>query len=44
MLGIVTGMPMEFQFGSNWTGFAKAAGGRAANVADCAREGLWGPD
>jgi cytochrome d ubiquinol oxidase subunit I len=26
-LGVVTGIPMEFQFGTNWAGFAKAAGG-----------------
>jgi cytochrome d ubiquinol oxidase subunit I len=25
-LAVVTGMPMEFQFGNNWTGIAKAAG------------------
>jgi cytochrome d ubiquinol oxidase subunit I len=27
VLGVVTGIPMEFQFGTNWAGFAKAAGG-----------------
>ena len=26
-LGVVTGIPMEFQFGTNWSGFSKAAGG-----------------
>ncbi|HVW83849.1 MAG TPA: cytochrome ubiquinol oxidase subunit I [Bryobacteraceae bacterium] len=26
-MGVVTGIPMEFQFGTNWAGFAKAAGG-----------------
>ena len=26
-LGVVTGIPMEFQFGTNWAAFAKAAGG-----------------
>src|SRR5499426_996828 len=26
-LGVVTGIPMEFQFGTNWSAFAKAAGG-----------------
>ncbi len=26
-MGVVTGVPMEFQFGTNWAGFAKAAGG-----------------
>lgn len=25
--GVVTGIPMEFQFGTNWSRFAKAAGG-----------------
>ena len=27
VLGVVTGIPMEFQFGTNWASFAKAAGG-----------------
>ncbi len=27
LLGVVTGIPMEFQFGTNWARFAKAAGG-----------------
>src|SRR6516164_9521275 len=26
-LGVVTGIPMEFQFGTNWAQFAKQAGG-----------------
>ncbi len=26
-MGVVTGIPMEFQFGTNWAPFAKAAGG-----------------
>src|SRR5208282_3555571 len=26
-LGVVTGIPMEFQFGTNWSHFSKAAGG-----------------
>ncbi len=26
-LGVVTGIPMEFQFGTNWSVFSKAAGG-----------------
>lgn len=26
-LGVVTGIPMEFQFGTNWSAFSKAAGG-----------------
>jgi cytochrome bd ubiquinol oxidase subunit I len=26
-VGIVTGIPMEFQFGTNWSAFSKAAGG-----------------
>ena len=25
-LGVVTGIPMEFQFGTNWAAFSKAAG------------------
>jgi cytochrome d ubiquinol oxidase subunit I len=25
-LGVVTGIPMEFQFGTNWSGFARATG------------------
>ena len=26
-IGVVTGIPMEFQFGTNWAEFSKAAGG-----------------
>ena len=26
-VGVVTGIPMEFQFGTNWSAFSKAAGG-----------------
>jgi cytochrome d ubiquinol oxidase subunit I len=26
-MGVVTGIPMEFQFGTNWSRFAKSAGG-----------------
>jgi cytochrome bd-type quinol oxidase subunit 1 len=26
-MGVVTGIPMEFQFGSNWAAFSKSAGG-----------------
>ena len=26
-LGVITGIPMEFQFGTNWAAFSKAAGG-----------------
>src|SRR6202163_4432055 len=26
-MGVVTGIPMEFQFGTNWSRFSKAAGG-----------------
>src|SRR6516225_4383556 len=26
-IGVVTGIPMEFQFGTNWARFSKAAGG-----------------
>src|SRR5271155_3739688 len=26
-VGVVTGIPMEFQFGTNWGGFSKTAGG-----------------
>lgn len=27
LMGVVTGIPMEFQFGTNWAAFSKAAGG-----------------
>src|SRR5712672_3514022 len=26
-MGVVTGIPMEFQFGTNWSAFSRAAGG-----------------
>jgi cytochrome bd ubiquinol oxidase subunit I len=26
-VGVITGIPMEFQFGTNWAAFSKAAGG-----------------
>jgi cytochrome d ubiquinol oxidase subunit I len=26
LLGVVTGIPMEFQFGTNWSQFARACG------------------
>jgi cytochrome d ubiquinol oxidase subunit I len=26
-LGVVTGIPMEFQFGTNWASFSRASGG-----------------
>src|SRR5258708_6491812 len=27
LFGVVTGIPMEFQFGTNWARFSRAAGG-----------------
>src|ERR1700758_1461712 len=27
VMGVVTGIPMEFQFGTNWASFSKASGG-----------------
>src|SRR5438093_13027138 len=27
VMGVVTGIPMEFEFGTNWSRFARAAGG-----------------
>src|SRR5262244_2535656 len=27
IMGVVTGIPMEFQFGTNWAAFSRAAGG-----------------
>ena len=27
LLGVVTGIPMEFQFGTNWSRFSRSAGG-----------------
>ncbi|GIU75485.1 MAG: cytochrome ubiquinol oxidase subunit I [Bryobacteraceae bacterium] len=38
-LGVVTGIPMEFQFGTNWARFAKAAGGVIGHT--LAMEGLY---
>ena len=38
-LGVVTGIPMEFQFGTNWSRFAKAAGGVIGHT--LAMEGLY---
>src|SRR5262252_10931763 len=26
-VGVVTGIPLEFQFGTNWAGFSRASGG-----------------
>src|ERR1700719_4793801 len=26
-MGVITGIPMEFQFGTNWAAFSKTAGG-----------------
>jgi len=38
-MGVVTGIPMEFQFGTNWSRFAKAAGGVIGQT--LAMEGLY---
>jgi len=38
-LGVVTGIPMEFQFGTNWAAFSKAAGGVIGQT--LAMEGLF---
>jgi len=38
-LGVVTGIPMEFQFGTNWSKFSKAAGGVIGHT--LAMEGLY---
>src|SRR3989442_273822 len=38
-LGVVTGIPMEFQFGTNWAGFARVAGGVVGQT--LAMEGLF---
>jgi cytochrome d ubiquinol oxidase subunit I len=38
-LGVVTGVPMEFQFGTNWARFSKAAGGVIGHT--LAMEGLY---
>ena len=32
-VGVVTGIPMEFQFGTNWAGFTKYAGGVIGHLA-----------
>src|SRR2546422_10115962 len=33
-MGVVTGIPMEFQFGTNWSRFSKAAGGVVGQTLD----------
>src|SRR3989442_9977581 len=33
-VGVVTGIPMEFQFGTNWAGFSKYAGGVVGQTLD----------
>jgi cytochrome d ubiquinol oxidase subunit I len=38
-LGVVTGIPMEFQFGTNWAGFSQKAGGIVGQT--LAMEGLF---
>ena len=38
-VGVVTGIPMEFQFGTNWAGFSKYAGGVVGQT--LAMEGLF---
>jgi cytochrome d ubiquinol oxidase subunit I len=38
-MGVVTGIPMEFQFGTNWSGFSKKAGGIVGQT--LAMEGLF---
>jgi cytochrome d ubiquinol oxidase subunit I len=38
-MGVVTGIPMEFQFGTNWAAFSKAAGGVIGQT--LAMEGLF---
>jgi cytochrome bd ubiquinol oxidase subunit I len=38
-VGVVTGVPMEFQFGTNWAGFSKFAGGVIGQT--LAMEGLF---
>ncbi len=38
-IGVVTGIPMEFQFGTNWAAFSKAAGGVIGQT--LAMEGLF---
>src|SRR4051812_46628042 len=38
-MGVVTGIPMEFQFGTNWAGFSRYAGGVVGQT--LAMEGLF---
>src|SRR5215467_958760 len=38
-VGVVTGLPMEFQFGTNWAGFSRYAGGVVGQT--LAMEGLF---
>src|SRR5438094_10656882 len=38
-LGVVTGIPMEFQFGTNWAAFSKAAWGVIGQAV--VTEGMW---
>src|SRR5262245_24872009 len=38
-VGVVTGIPMEFQFGTNWAGFSRFAGGVVGHT--LAMEGLF---
>src|SRR5438445_13746980 len=38
-VGVVTGIPMEFQFGTNWAAFSRAAGGVIGQT--LAREGVF---
>lgn len=38
-MGVVTGVPMEFQFGTNWSRFSKAAGGVVGHT--LAMEGVY---
>src|ERR1700683_4274543 len=38
-MGVVTGIPMEFQFGTNWAKFSRAAGGVIGQT--LAMEGLF---
>ena len=34
LLGVVTGIPMEFQFGTNWSDFSRLTGGVADRAAE----------
>src|SRR5271166_7182468 len=38
-IGVVTGIPMEFQFGTNWAGFSRYAGGTIGQT--LAMEGMF---